>query len=214
MKTKIQILKWMLALVLLMGASGAWAQVPWTGAQTGAQNTCISNQRYAVTASIVPGALYSWQVSPGNDGTEWKINGSGNDITIDWIIPGTYTITVYTYTVLACPGPSQSVVVTVAPSVTIAAYAPLTSTRCQGAGTVTFATTATNNSSAIVYSLDAASITGGNSIDAATGEVTFAAGWSGSTTITATAAGCNGPVTTSHVVTVTITPTTSPIYHN
>uniref|UniRef100_UPI003D64E510 Ig-like domain-containing protein n=1 Tax=Tenacibaculum halocynthiae TaxID=1254437 RepID=UPI003D64E510 len=49
---------------------------------------------------------------------------------------------------------------------------------------------------------DAASLTGGNSINSATGEVTYAAGWSGTTTITASAAGCNGPATTTHVVTI------------
>jgi len=42
----------------------------------------------------------------------------------------------------------------------------------------------------------------GNSINAATGEVNYAVGWSGTTTITANAAGCNGPATTTHVVTV------------
>ena len=38
-------------------------------------------------------------------------------------------------------------------------------------------------------------ITGGNTINAATGAVTYAAGWSGTSTITASAAGCNGPKT-------------------
>ncbi|MEM0578811.1 Ig-like domain-containing protein, partial [Flavobacterium polysaccharolyticum] len=83
----------------------------------------------------------------------------------------------------------------------IAAFSPATSTRCQGAGAVTTTTTATN-STGITYSLDAASLTAGNSINASTGEVTYVAGWSGSTTITASAAGCNGPATTTHVVTV------------
>ncbi|OOG77795.1 hypothetical protein, partial [Flavobacterium sp. A45] len=46
-----------------------------------------------------------------------------------------------------------------------------------------------------------------NSIVAATGAVTYAAGWSGTTTITASAAGCNGPATTTHVVTITPTVT-------
>jgi hypothetical protein len=82
------------------------------------------------------------------------------------------------------------------------AFAPATSTRCQGAGTLTYTTTAHNNSAAIVYSLDAASVTGGNTINAATGEVSYAATWSGTTTITATAAGCNGPATATKVVTV------------
>ena len=50
-----------------------------------------------------------------------------------------------------------------------------TSTRCQGAGTVTYTATATNNTG-ITYSLDAASIAGGNTINASTGAVTYVAG--------------------------------------
>ncbi|MBI5540057.1 MAG: gliding motility-associated C-terminal domain-containing protein, partial [Bacteroidia bacterium] len=97
-------------------------------------------------------------------------------------------------------------VVTITPTVTINAFSPATSTRCQGAGTVTTTTTA-NNSMGITYSLDGASITGGVTIVAGTGAVTYPAGWSGITTITASAAGCNGPATTTHVVTITPTVT-------
>ena len=100
---------------------------------------------------------------------------------------------------------SAAVLVTVTPTVTINAFSPATSTRCQGAGTVTTTTTA-NNSTGITYSLDATTAAfAGNSIDAATGAATYAAGWSGTTTITASAAGCNGPATTN--LTVTTTPT-------
>ena len=77
-----------------------------------------------------------------------------------------------------------------------------TSTRCQGANSVTYTATSTN-STGITYSLDATSISGGNSIVAATGVVTYAAGWSGTSTITATATGCGGPTTASHTVTIT-----------
>ena len=73
-------------------------------------------------------------------------------------------------------------------------------TRCQGAGTVTYSATATNTTG-ITYSLDAASITGGNSIVATTGAVTYATGWSGTSTITAIAAGCNGPIKAIYTVT-------------
>jgi hypothetical protein len=79
-----------------------------------------------------------------------------------------------------------------------------TSIRCQGAGTVTYTATATNTTG-ISYSLDNLSTTGGNSIDALTGQVTFSANWSGTTIITASAAGCNGPKTAIHTVTVTPT---------
>ena len=80
-----------------------------------------------------------------------------------------------------------------------------TSTRCQEAGSVTYTATAINSTS-IAYSLDATTdIFAGNSIVAATGAVTYAAAWSGTSVITATAQGVNGPTSANH--TVTITPT-------
>ncbi len=77
-----------------------------------------------------------------------------------------------------------------------------TSTRCQGAETITYTATAANSTS-IGYSLDGASITGGVTIVATTGEVSYPAGWSGTTVITATAEGCGGPLTADHTVTIT-----------
>ena len=76
-----------------------------------------------------------------------------------------------------------------------------TSTRCQGAGTLTYTATA-SYTTGITYSLDAASMAGGNSINSSTGAVTYAAGWNGTTIITASAAGCNGPQISTHTVTV------------
>jgi hypothetical protein len=99
--------------------------------------------------------------------------------------------------------------ITVNANVAINAFSPATSTRCQGAGTVTTTTTA-SNSTGITYGLDATTAAfAGNSINASTGAVTYAAGWSGTTTITASAAGCSGPATTTHVVTVNALPTVS-----
>ena len=92
---------------------------------------------------------------------------------------------------------------TITPTVTMAAFSPASHTRCQGAGSATNTTTASNNSSAIVYSLDAASLTGGNSINSSTGAVTYVAGWSGTTTMTESAAGCNEPAPTTFVETIT-----------
>ena len=103
-------------------------------------------------------------------------------------------------------GPKTAIhTVTITPTVGTPVFTlGATSTRCQGAGTVTYTATATNTTG-ITYTLDAASITGGNSILAGTGALTYAAGWSGTSIITASAAGCNGPKTAIH--TVTITPT-------
>ncbi|MEN9303538.1 MAG: hypothetical protein RL264_1967, partial [Bacteroidota bacterium] len=103
---------------------------------------------------------------------------------------------------------TQAISVTVNPSVTINPFSPATSTRCQGAGTVTTTTTATNSTS-ITYSIDGTSSTGGVTMNASTGAVTYPSTWSGTTTITASAAGCNGPVSTQFNVTVNPTPTIS-----
>jgi|GEM_PF-1117737 len=121
---------------------------------------------------------------------------------------GTSTITA---NAAGCAGPKTSThVVTITPTVGTPIFAlGATSTRCQGAATVTYSATSTNNTG-ITYTLDPTSIAGGNSINAATGDVTYVAGWTGSSTITATATGCNGPKTANHTVTINITvgPTT------
>ena len=112
--------------------------------------------------------------------------------------------TIITASANGCNGPRTSThTVTITPTVGLPVFAfGVTSTRCQGAGTVTYAAGATNTTN-ITYGLDAASVTGGNSINAATGVVTYAAGWTGTSTITASAAGCNGPRTSTHTVMTT-----------
>ncbi len=74
------------------------------------------------------------------------------------------------------------------------------SNRCQGAGTATYSATSTN-STGLSYSLDAASLAAGNTINASTGAVTFVAGWTGTSTVQVTANGCGGPKFTIHTVT-------------
>jgi len=101
-----------------------------------------------------------------------------------------------------------SVVVTVTPTVGTPVFTlGATSTRCQGAGTVTYTASATNTTG-ITYTLDATTAAfAGNSIVSGTGLVTYAAGWNGISTITASADGCNGPVTATHTVTTYPPPT-------
>jgi len=206
MKTKLQFSRLLMLLMLTLCTFGAWAQT----SQTTTQTVCIGSEPYLVDASPIAGATYVWSVSGG--GLLTAGNGT-RSVTINWTSPGgPYTVTVYTRA-NGCDGPPTTVAVTVTPAVTISAFLPATSTRCQGAGTETITTTATN-STGITYSLDAASLAGGNTINAVTGAVTYVAGWSGTTTITASAAGCNGPVTTTLTVTVYPTPTTSPIWHD
>ncbi|QXP62537.1 tandem-95 repeat protein [Polaribacter sp. HaHaR_3_91] len=77
-----------------------------------------------------------------------------------------------------------------------------TSTRCQAAENKAYTATAANATN-ISYSLDTASIIGGNSINTTNGIVTYVAGWSGISIITANATGCGGPKTSTHTVTTT-----------
>jgi hypothetical protein len=85
-----------------------------------------------------------------------------------------------------------------------------TSNRCYGAGTITYTATSSNNTG-LSYSLDNTSVAAGNSINSTTGEVTFASNWIGSSIITASATGCNGPVTNTHTVT-TLSSVSSPAF--
>lgn len=92
--------------------------------------------------------------------------------------------------------------VTVNPTITTPTFTLGTaSTRCIAAATVAYSATSTN-STGITYSLDASSIAGGVTINSATGDVTYPAAWSGTTTITANAAGCGGPITSTHTVSI------------
>ena len=156
---------------------------------------------YSATATNSTGITYTLDGASLTGGN--TINASSGQVSyvIGWT--GTSTITA---TATGCNGPSiSSHTVTITPSVTTPIFVSgATSVRCQGVGNVTYTATA-SNTTGITYTLNPASITGGNTINASTGEVTFAAGWSGTTTITASAAGCNGPRTATH--TVTITPT-------
>ena len=77
-----------------------------------------------------------------------------------------------------------------------------TSSHCMGIGSVTYHATA-SNSTAIIYSLDPISVAAENSIDINTGTVSYSSSWFGTSVITASAEGCNGPKTSVHTVTIT-----------
>lgn len=113
-------------------------------------------------------------------------------------------ITRITATANGCNGPATSThTVTVTPSIGRPVFAAgSSSTRCQGTGVVDY-TSSASYATTITYSLDAATLTGGNTINPAIGRVTYNAGWSGTTVITATAAGCNGPLSSTHTVSIT-----------
>ncbi len=175
---------------------------------SGTQPTCqltngVTTTTYATTSTN--STTRTWSVSNAAAGV---INSTSGVMTWANGFSGTVDIRVVGN---GCNGPSAQVVRTVSilaavgtPAFTLGA----SSSRCQAAGTVSYAATAANATS-ISYALDATSIAGGNSISATTGDVTFASGWSGSSTITATAAGCNGPVAAVHTVSTNASPLVS-----
>lgn len=165
---------------------------------------------YTATATNNTGITYSLDAASLTATN--SINSSTGVVTY---VAGWSGTSVITASAAGCNGPVTSThTVTVTPTVGTPIFTlGATSTRCQGAGTVTYTATATNNTG-ITYSLDATSTGAGNTINAGTGAVTYTAGWSGTSTITATAAGCNGPSVGTHTVTISALPiatfTTSP----
>ncbi len=154
---------------------------------------------YTATASNSTGITYSLDAASLSAGN--SINASTGAVTFTAGWTGTSTITA---SAAGCGGPKTAThTVTQTPSVTTPVFAlGATSTRCQGGNSVTYSASA-SNTTGIAYSLDAASVAAGNIINASTGVVTYVAGWSGTSTITASAAGCGGPKTASHTVTIT-----------
>jgi outer membrane lipoprotein-sorting protein len=127
-KPKLLMLRWTLVMLLLVCAVRAWAQSDPSPAQT----VCIGNEPYLVTPT--PGSTYTWTITPGTSGTQWRINGTGNNITVDWNITGVYTLSVVERNAAGCYGPPQEVVVTVneRPDVTAT---PASEAICSGSAT-------------------------------------------------------------------------------
>ncbi|WP_207492532.1 Ig-like domain-containing protein [Aridibaculum aurantiacum] len=161
----------------------------------------LASDTYTATATATTGITYSLDAASLAGGN--TINATTGVVTFASTYTGTTTLTA---SAAGCYGPQiTDITITVIPSVTTPVFASgASSTRCQGAGTVTY-TASADHTTGITYSLDASSIAGGNTIDASTGVVTYAAGWTGTSTITASADGCNGPRTATHTVTVTPT---------
>ena len=154
---------------------------------------------YGATATNSTGITYSLNapaLAAGN-----TINAATGDVTY---IAGWTGATIITATAAGCNGPrTANHNVTITPSVGTPIFTlGAASTRCASNATITYTATATNNTG-ITYIFDAASIAGGVTINSATGAVTYVIGWSGTTIITASAAGCNGPTTATHTVTIT-----------
>jgi len=168
----------------------------------------VDYMRIAVTYTI-PGVLNWFTVVSGGTsiGTGSPFNPVGvlNSGLPNTNTPGTYTFYAECSSDTRCRTTTTFIIT---PNVATPVFSlGATSSRCQGAASVTYSATA-SNSTGISYSLDATSITGGNSIVAGTGVVTFVAGWSGTSIVTATATGCNGPTSASHTITINPTPAT------
>jgi uncharacterized repeat protein (TIGR01451 family) len=160
-----------------------------------------STVTYSATATGSTGISYTLDATSLGAGN--TINTATGQVSF---VAGWVGTSVVTATAGGCNGPTYSThTVTITPSVTTPIFASgVSSTRCQGAGIVTYNATA-SNTTGLTYSLNAASLTAGNIINSTTGEVTYVAGWTGTSIITVSAAGCNGPRTATHTVTVTPT---------
>lgn len=185
---------------------------------TGATVCQSGNTSFTAAANATPSLNASsssniWEVST-NGGGSWATVSNGGVYTN--ATTGTLNITGATngmngyqyratFTDINGSVTSSVAILTVTPTVGTPVFSlGATSTRCQGAGLVSYTATATNNTG-ITYSLDATSLSAGNTINSGTGDVTYVSGYTGTSTITASAAGCNGPKTADHVVTITPT---------
>ena len=139
MKTKIRSLHWLLLLILLAGSAGAWAQTNTSPTQI----VCIGNEPYKVDPSPLPNPTYTWSITGGSTPVDWQINGTGTDITVDWKTAGTYTLSVFT-TAGGCPGPVQSVIVTVKP-LPLALATPSTQNVCSNVAIADIVLSTSNN---------------------------------------------------------------------
>lgn len=204
---------WMLILLLLTGTTGVWAQTDPSPTQT----VPVGNEPYLVTST--PRSTYNWTITPGNSGTTWEINGTGNSISVDWNTPGVYTLSVIETNSEGCNGLPVSVTVTVyqnpnvndPPDQTVCNGTPIVAVNFTGAvpGTVY---NWTNNTPAIgLASTGSGNIAAFNAVNTGTTPVVA--------TITVTPSYTNAGITytgTPQTFTITVNPlpVTSPIYHN
>ena len=179
-------------------------------AMGGSSNRCKGSGTVTYSASATNGFIMTYSLNAASISGGVSINSSTGAVTY----PNGWTgVTTITASSSGCAGPKNATHNATTwddverPIFTLGS----SSIRCQGAGSVTYSSTAVNAYLGITYSLDATSTAAGNSINAATGEVTYVAGWSGSSTITSTAQGCSGPKTQTHVV-ITIGSVQAPVF--
>ena len=161
----------------------------------------VDYMRISVTYTI-PGVL-NWFTTvsggtPIGTGSPFNPVGVANSGLANTNTPGTYTFYAECSSDTRCRTATNF---TITPIVGTPLFSLGTSSiRCQAASSVTYTATATS-STGITYSLDALSLAAGNSIVPGTGVVTYTSGWTGTSIVTATATGCNGPKTATHTIT-------------
>ena len=149
----------------------ALAQVPADPGNPTSDSPQCSNPGVTLNSNGMPPAGETWYWQTSATGTSTLNSASTYIVTTS----GTYYIRAQDDISLNWSNGAGSITITITPDVGTPIFTlGATSTRCQGAGAVTYTATATDNTG-ITYTLDATSIAGGNSIDAFTGEVTYAA---------------------------------------
>jgi PKD-like domain len=122
------VFRYLILMLLFFCTSVARSQTDTSPAQT--VNT--GNEPYLVTAT--PGSTYTWTITPGTSGTQWRVNGTGNSITVDWNVAGVYTLSVVERNNGGCIGQPNQVVVTVNEKPGVIAT-PSAESICSGAST-------------------------------------------------------------------------------
>ena len=151
---------------------------------------------YTASATNSTGITYSLNPEASAAGNLINVTAGTVSFVAGWTGP-----TVVIATAAGCSGPTTAThTINITPTVGIPVFTGgISSTRCQGAQTITYGATATD-ATGMTYTLDATSLAAGNTIIGATGAVTFTAGWTGNSTVTARATGCNGPRTSTHII--------------
>ena len=208
MKTKLQLLRWLMMLMLMSGALGAWAQ-PYPN--EGDDIVCFgSTKHYAVINNLT--STYTWSITPTSGGNGNIIAGQGlNDITVTWTASGICDLQVIE-TGPNCTGLPVIIHVTVLPQMT-APVITAAQTICYGAtpAQLTMPTLPTGGNGTYTYQWQSSPDgTTWTDIAGATGTTYTPSALTATTSYhviaTATGAQSCGVVPTSNVVTITVLP--------
>lgn len=160
-----------------------------TDVTASATGSLCSSATINVTAVGVVGSL-NWWTGPGATGTNY---GTANPL--NGVPPGTY----YARVTGTCGSPVEDFVsVTQLADVGTPTFTVGPANVCQNAANTTYTATA-SNTSGITYSVSPA---GAGTINSSSGVMNWNSSFTGTATITASAAGCNGPKTADFTVTV------------